>query len=143
LLNLDCRMTCFEARPEWIARLPQSPKLERVCADDLASHVATLPAGAFVLLMTRGHSTDTPILIEALRRGSDFPYVGVIGSNAKRAALRRGILESGISESAFDAVHCPMGLDLGTNHPYEIALSIAAQLVQVRDQLRAARGQGQ
>jgi xanthine dehydrogenase accessory factor len=139
LLNLDCRITCFDARPEWIARLPQSPRLERVCADDLASRIATLPVGACVLLMTKGHSTDTPILIEALRRGSDFPYVGVIGSDAKRAALRRGILESGIEPHAFDAVHCPMGLDFGTNHPYEIALSIVAQLLQVRDQLRAAR----
>jgi xanthine dehydrogenase accessory factor len=133
LLNLDCRVSCFDTRADWIAKLPAHPRLQAVTTDDLPAHVASLPAGAFVLLMTKGHSTDTPILVEALRRRSDFPYVGVIGSAAKRGALRRGLVEAGGDAAAFESVHCPMGLDLGTNHPYEIALSIAAQLVQVRD----------
>ena len=134
LLNLDCRITCFDSRAEWIARLPAHPRLHAIVTDDLASRVASLPAGAFALLMTKGHSTDTPILVEALRRHGDFPYVGVIGSAAKRAALRRGLIELGGDANAFESVHCPMGLALGTNHPYEIGLSIAAQLVQMRDQ---------
>lgn len=133
LLNLDCRVTCFDTRAEWIAKLPAHARLVAVATDDLPGRVATLLAGAFVLLMTKGHSTDTPILVEVLRRRGDFPYVGVIGSAAKRAALRRGLVEAGGDAKAFESVHCPMGLDLGTNHPYEIALSIAAQLVQVRD----------
>jgi xanthine dehydrogenase accessory factor len=136
LLNLDCRLTCHDSRPEWVARLPSHPRLQAVRADDLAGRVAALPAGAFVVLMTKGHATDTPILLEALRR-TDFPYVGVIGSAAKRAALRRGIIEAGGDATAFESVRCPMGLELGTNHPYEIALSIAAELVQVRDRLAA------
>jgi xanthine dehydrogenase accessory factor len=132
LLNLDCRITCLDARGEWLAKLPESAKLVKVHTNELAGQVTTLPAGAFVLLMTMGHSTDTPILVEALRRGG-WGYLGVIGSAAKRAALRRGVLEAGIAEERFAEVHCPMGLDLGTNHPYEIALSIVGQLVQVRD----------
>lgn len=137
LLNLDCRVTCFDSRAEWIAKLPVHPRLRAVATEDLAAQVALLAGGSFVLLMTKGHSTDTPILVEALRRGGDFPYVGVIGSAAKRAALRRGLVEAGGDAEAFEAVHCPMGLELGTNHPYEIALSIAAQLVQVRDEVKS------
>lgn len=132
LLNLDCRVTCFDSRTEWLGRLPESPKLTKVHSTDLAAEVTRLPEGSFLLLMTMGHSTDRPILVEALRRGT-FKYVGVIGSAAKRAALRKAVLEAGISEEAFAAVHCPMGLDLGTNHPYEIAVSIVAQLIGVRD----------
>ena len=135
LLNLDCRVTCLDSRADWIAKLPVHPKLHAVTTDDLAARVPSLAPGTFVALMTKGHSTDTPILLEALRR-TDFPYVGVIGSAAKRAALRRGVLEGGGEARAFESVHCPMGLNLGTNHPYEIALSIAAQLVQVRDRVR-------
>jgi xanthine dehydrogenase accessory factor len=67
----------------------------------------------------------------------------VIGSDAKRAQLRRGIVEAGGDAEAFEAVRCPMGLELGTNHPYEIALSIAAEMVQVRDRVKAAAGRGQ
>ena len=136
LLNLDCRITCFDTRPDWIAKLPTHPRLRAITTEDLPAQAASLPAGAFVLLMTKGHSTDTPILVELLRRQGQFPYIGVIGSAAKRAALRRGLLELGGDATAFESVHCPMGLDLGTNHPYEIALSIAAQLVQVRDGAR-------
>lgn len=132
LLNLDCRLTSLDTRKEWLDKLPDSPKLNKIHTDNLASHVATLPQDAAVLLMTMGHSTDVPVLIEALRRGG-FPYLGVIGSAAKRAKLKTGILDSGISEESFATVHCPMGLDIGTNHPYEIALSISAQLLQLRD----------
>jgi xanthine dehydrogenase accessory factor len=137
LLNLDCRILCCDSRPEWLSRLPDSPRLVTTLADDPAGQVARLPAGAFVLLMTMGHSTDAPILVQALRRG-DFVYLGVIGSAAKRAALKKGVLEAGIDPEKFAAVHCPMGLDLGTNHPYEIAISIAAQLIQLRDAPRPA-----
>jgi xanthine dehydrogenase accessory factor len=135
LLNLDCRLTCLDTRADWLDKLPaNSPKLTKHHATDLAAHVQTLPAGAFVLLMTQGHGTDLPILIETLRR-HDLPYVGVIGSAAKRAALKKGVQAANIPEETFAKVHCPMGLDLGTNHPHEIAISIAAQLLQVRDRL--------
>jgi xanthine dehydrogenase accessory factor len=143
LLNLNCRVSCFDSRAEWVGKLPASAKLEAVATEDLPGRVAGLAAGTFVVLMTKGHSTDTPILLEVLRRGTDFPYVGVIGSDAKRAQLRRGIVEAGGDAQAFEAVRCPMGLELGTNHPYEIALSIAAEMVQVRDRVKAAAGRGQ
>ena len=132
LLNLDCRITSLDSRKEWLDKLPDSPKLNRIHTDNLAAQVANLPQDASVILMTMGHSTDVPILIEALRRGG-FPYLGVIGSAAKRAQLKKGILQAEIPETSFAGVHCPMGLDIGTNHPYEIALSIASQLLQIRD----------
>jgi len=132
LLNLDCRLTSLDTRKEWLDKLPDSPKLNKIYTDNLAAQVANLPQDASVVLMTMGHSTDVPILIEALRRGG-FPYLGVIGSAAKRAQLKKGILQAEIPEASFAGVHCPMGLDIGTNHPYEIALSIASQLLQIRD----------
>jgi xanthine dehydrogenase accessory factor len=139
LLNLDCRVTCLDPRADWLAKLPESPKLTKLTVTDLAAHVDALAAGASVLLMTTGHSTDLPILVRALRRAEKFAYLGVIGSAAKRAALRRGVLAAGIDDAAFATVHCPMGLDLGTNHPFEIAISVVAQLLAVRDAPRPGR----
>jgi xanthine dehydrogenase accessory factor len=132
LINLDCKLTCIDLRKEWLDKLPDSPRLTKKHVENLAAQVPSLDDGAFVLMMTQGHSFDQPVLIELLRAGR-FGYVGVIGSKAKRAALRRGVLEAGIAPELFETVHCPMGLDLGTNHPYEIAISIAAELIQVRD----------
>ena len=132
LVHLDCRITCIDPRAEWLERLPQSPNLTKIQSDDMPSLVKTLPDDAYVILMTMGHTTDKPILIEILRT-RHFPYLGVIGSAAKANILRRDLDEAGLPDDAKRAFHCPIGLDVGTNHPYEIAVSIAAQLLQVRD----------
>jgi xanthine dehydrogenase accessory factor len=131
-------VTCIDPRQEWLDKLPASPKLTRVRSDDMPSLVKTIPDDAFVILMTMGHSTDKPILIEILRTRT-FPYLGVIGSDAKAAILRRDIAEAGLPEEAKRAFFCPIGLDLGSNHPYEIAVSVVAQMIGIRDRLRAAR----
>jgi xanthine dehydrogenase accessory factor len=137
LVQLDCRVTCYDTRPEWLDRLPDSPRLSRVHSSDLPNEVSALPEGAFVLLMTMGHATDRPILIEILR-SRRFPYLGVIGSRAKAARLRKDVDEAGLPAEARDAFHCPIGLPIGSNHPTEIAVSIVAQLLQVRDLVRSA-----
>lgn len=138
LIHLDCHVTCIDPREEWMAKLPDSPKLTKVLAPDMPSIVKTLPNDAYVVLMTMGHTTDKPILVEILRTRV-FPYLGVIGSDAKANILRRDIAEAGLPEEAARAFFCPIGLALGTNHPYEIAVSVAAQLLEVRDARLASR----
>ena len=136
LLNLDCCITCFDTRPEWIDRLPAEPKLTARLVPDLPAQVAGLPRDAYICLITMGHASDAPVLAEILKRDVDFPYVGVIGSKAKRRALTRSLAELGVDAPRNTQYHCPMGLPIGSNHPYEIAISIAAQLLQVRDARR-------
>ena len=131
LVHFDCQITCIDPRAEWLAKLPQSPKLTAIQSSDMPSVVKTLPDDAFVVLMTMGHSTDAPILIEILR-SRKFPYVGVIGSDAKANILKRDLAAAKVQGD----FHCPIGIEIGTNHPYEIALSAIAQLIQQRDALR-------
>jgi len=138
LVHVDCHLTCIDPRQEWLDKLPDSPKLTRVRSDDMPSLVKTIPGDAFVVLMTMGHTTDKPILIEILRTRT-FPYLGVIGSDAKAAVLRRDVGEAGLPDDAKRAFFCPIGLDLGSNHPYEIAVSASAQMIRIRDELRASR----
>jgi xanthine dehydrogenase accessory factor len=138
LVHLDCHLTCIDPRQEWLAKLPSSPRLDPVLAPDMPALVQTLPADAFVVLMTMGHTTDKPILLEILRTRK-FPYLGVIGSDSKAIILKRDVAAAGLPEEAQKAFFCPVGLDLGTNHPYEIAVSIIAQMLSVRDRLAAER----
>lgn len=132
LIRLDCRVTCIDPRPEWLERLPVSSRLHRVQSSDMPSEVSKIPDGSFVLLMTMGHTTDRPILIEILRTRK-FPYLGVIGSNAKAKRLRQDIVDAGLPEELTRAFFCPVGLDLGSNHPHEIAIAVTAQMLQSRD----------
>ncbi|HVS31277.1 MAG TPA: XdhC family protein, partial [Thermoanaerobaculia bacterium] len=113
LLQLDCRVTCIDPRQEWLDRLPQSPKLSPVRSDDMPAEVARVPDGSFVLLMTMGHTTDKPILIEILRTRT-FPYLGVIGSNSKAKRLRQDIIAAGLPGEAQGAFFCPVGLPIGS-----------------------------
>ncbi len=141
LLNkLDCRITCIDSRVEWLDKLPESTKIRRVLLTEMKDFVEETPKDSFVLLMTMGHSTDKPILLEILKRWKDvkYPYLGVIGSDAKAARLRKDISEAGLPDELSKVFFCPIGLPLGSNHPQEIAVSVSAQLLQVRDAVVAA-----
>jgi len=137
LLPLECRITCIDPRADWLARLPSNPRLAKVFTEDPPEQVASLPAEAFVLCMTMGHRTDRPILEEIFRRGRRFPYLGVIGSKAKRAVLERELQAAGVAKDELKSFHCPIGIELGSNSPGEIAVSVVAQLIQERDAWRS------
>ncbi|MEM9915185.1 MAG: xanthine dehydrogenase accessory protein XdhC [Planctomycetota bacterium] len=130
LESLPCAVTCIDPRAEWLAKLPESTATR--CVEHPAEEVEKLPGDAFVLCMTQGHRSDFPVLQRIFELGRGFPFLGVIGSDAKAAVLRRELKDAGIAEEAID-FRCPVGLPIGSNHPAEIAVSIAAQLLEMRD----------
>lgn len=134
LLTLDCNVTCVDNRSEWLDRLPESPRLKKIFAEEMRTEVVKLPAQAFIMLMTQGHKFDVPILKEVLSTRTP-PYLGVIGSKVKAVVLRKELAESGFSSDQIERLHCPMGLPLGDSSPAEIAVSMVAQIIQVRDRL--------
>lgn len=84
----------------------------------------------YVCVMTRGHAHDADALACALRTPARF--VGMIGSSRKRAAIYERMLGQGFSQGQLDAVHCPIGLEIGADSPEEIAVSIMAQIIEAR-----------
>lgn len=136
LAPLNCQIVVCDPRREWLDRLPRTGNTRYVQADAPETLVPSMPDHAFLLCLTRGHASDRPVLQRALAE-RNFPFVGVIGSAAKAALLRRELIASGLSEERARQFHCPIGLTFGSNAPHEIALSIAAQLLTVRDRLRS------
>ncbi len=132
LVPLACTLTVIDSRNDWLERLPHSRNLKKITSETPADLIPGLPESAFVLCMTKGHTTDRPVLQRALAE-RNFPFVGVIGSDAKAAILRRELIANGLPPDRAEKFVCPVGLPFGTNHPHEIALSIAAQLVSERD----------
>jgi len=131
LAGLNCHVNVFDTRPEMLAALPQSSNVTACLAEPLEDGVEQVPDEAFVVVMTQGHRTDKPIL-ERILKTRQFPYLGVIGSASKAAVLRRELRESGVPEGTAEAFRCPLGLPIGRDTPEEIAISIAAELLQVR-----------
>ncbi|MCH2203874.1 MAG: xanthine dehydrogenase accessory protein XdhC [Fuerstiella sp.] len=134
LVQLNCRVNCFDSRPDWLAKLPSHPKLVTHCPTELYSAVKDQPVNTFFLLMTQGHASDLPVLTEILQT-RDAPYVGVIGSPQKASVLRRELREQAIPSDKIDSFYCPVGVPLGNNTPAEISISVIAQLLQQRDEL--------
>ncbi|MBY0402887.1 MAG: XdhC family protein [Cyanobacteria bacterium] len=139
LLRLDSQVLCIDSRPEWLEKLPKSSKLKICHAEPMADQVRLIPPNAFVVLMTMGHQSDVPILLEILKTQETgqlpLSYLGVIGSKAKAQRLKKAVREAGLPPEAETSFYCPIGLSLGNNHPQEIAISLLAQCLQIRDRL--------
>ncbi len=131
LLSLECQLTVIDERQDWLDKLPQDPKLTKVCLTPLAAFVPKLAEDTFVISMTQGHSHDLPV-IHAVLDGWMPPYLGVIGSDSKARVIKRDLKGLGVPEDRIQQIRCPIGLTLGSRSPNEIAISIAAQLLMVR-----------
>lgn len=85
---------------------------------------------SYLVIVTRGHLHDKKILGELLRIPS--AYLGMIGSRRKRDLIYKTLEEDGFAKEEFLRVHSPIGLDIAADTPEEIAISIVAELIQVR-----------
>lgn len=120
--------TLFDCRPEF-ANADKSHGAQQAVVGDYNAIAAslTLDERDYVLIMTHSHQHDFAVLEQVLRQ--PLAYVGFMGSRRKIATARECMLEAGISESALEAVHMPIGLDIKAETPEEIAVSIAAECI--------------
>ena len=132
LAPLDFRVAVYDDRPEFTRRelFPTAEEIRLVDFNRLSDFV-TLGEEDYVCVMTRGHAYDTAVQAQILRQKP--AYVGVIGSRAKAAGVRKRLLEEfGLTEEDVNRITTPIGLAIQAETPAEIAISIAAQLIQVR-----------
>ena len=95
---------------------------------------AALPfsADAFVVIATHDHQTDQRLAERVLAR--PFRYAALVGSQRKAAMTRERCRNKGLADDVIAQLRCPAGLDIGAETPEEIAISIVAEMVQVRRQ---------
>lgn len=84
----------------------------------------------FIVIVTRGHLGDYDVLKWALT--TDAAYIGMIGSHSKREKIYARLREEGVSNEAIARVVSPIGIPIAGETPFEIAISILAQLIDVR-----------
>ncbi|MGI9467393.1 MAG: XdhC family protein [Rubripirellula sp.] len=134
LTQLHCRVTCIDPCTQWIEKIADHPKLNKLTTDDPASLVTEFPTNTFFVLISRGHAVDLPVLAEILST-RNAPYIGVIGSHQKAKVLKRELTAAGISTQKQQSFVCPIGLPIGNHTAAEISISIIAQLIQRRDEI--------
>lgn len=140
--GVDFHVTVVDDRPEFAdpERFPAATALlapslnEKDCAAVLDA-LRPAPCDGIVII-TRGHAHDRDALAAALPTAAG--YIGMIGSKGKRAAVYKNLREQGWPHDRLDGVHSPVGLPIGAETPQEIAVSIVAELIAWRKQVRAA-----
>ncbi|MDR0496552.1 MAG: XdhC family protein [Treponema sp.] len=133
LAHLDFRCIVFDDREEF-ARADLFPQAEKVIHGDFNNIGAylNLTDKDYAVIVTRGHLWDFEAWAFAL--ASQAVYIGIIGSKTKHELVKAKLRERGFDNAVLSAprVHAPIGLDIKSETPAEIALSIAAELVLTR-----------
>jgi len=133
LAPLPFTVRWIDSRPDQFPQfVPQN--VVTVCTDAADRELAEAPRDAFVVVMTHSHPLDFDITVAALRRTFDF--VGLIGSETKRARFASFARQMGLAEVDIDRLVCPIGIaEIKGKEPPVIAAALTAQLLIVSEQV--------
>ena len=141
------KVAIIDDRPKY-ANPERFPHADSFYIDDWEASLQKLPVSemSYLFIATRSHQFDLTCLRFAVQ--SPAKYIGMLGSGKKNRSLLELLEKEGIEPSKFDRVSVPVGIDIGSETPEEIAISLAAELIAARknqnirllkDTLRRAR----
>jgi xanthine dehydrogenase accessory factor len=133
---LDFEVTVIDDRLEFANR-ERLPEVDHIITEDIGEALTNLPKteDSYFVIVTRGHSHDAEALKACI--DSDVAYIGMIGSARKIALMRKNFLDQDwATPSQFDRVHAPIGIDIQSKTVQEIAVSICAELILIRNKVQ-------
>lgn len=137
LSTLPCEIRWIDSRAD---EFPESlpPTVLTCLSEHPEQEIDSAPAGCHVLVLTHNHALDERICAAALNN-PDVAWCGLIGSASKRRRFLQRLQARGISDTRLArCLCCPIGdPSLGNKHPGEIAISVAAQILQLRQRALA------
>jgi xanthine dehydrogenase accessory factor len=131
---LDFEVTVIDDRSEY-ANSFNIPDADHLVVDNIGNALRGIDKtpDTYIVIVTRGHTGDAEALRACL--DADVAYIGMIGSKRKISLMREEFISRGwATESQWNTVHAPIGLEIGSKTVQEIAVSISAQLVHIRYQ---------
>lgn len=129
---LDFRVVVSDDRPEFCTpeANPDADLLLPVPMAEIPGQFTITPQ-TYIVVTTRGVTIDVPGLPPLL--DAPAPYLGIIGSKRRWLTTRKGLLDAGIDEIKLQRVISPIGLELNAETPEEIAVSIMAEIIMLRN----------
>jgi xanthine dehydrogenase accessory factor len=135
---MDFHVTVIDDRLLYANR-ERFPDADEILVGDMAQmlkEMAITPS-CYIVLITRGHAYDEPCLRQIMH--GQAKYIGMIGSRRRiKACFQRFREEEKVTEEAIERIYAPIGLDIATETPAEIALSILGEVIKVRRGGKAA-----
>jgi xanthine dehydrogenase accessory factor len=133
ILNLVGFFTVvIDDRPDFADsdRFPTADRIVVPESFESAMELLPIDEDSYIVIVTRGHVHDKNVLRQALETPAG--YIGMIGSKKKVAQIFEALAAERVTGDDLARVHSPIGLPIGAETPEEIAISIAAELIQVR-----------
>lgn len=129
---LGLPVLAMDDREEYAAQL-RAAGADTVLCQPFDAALEQVPGGSetYFVVVTRAHAFDVACLEKILRKPA--AYVGMMGSRGRSALVRRQLLEQGVDAQRVEALCAPIGLPIGSQTAEEIALSILAQVVSVKN----------
>jgi xanthine dehydrogenase accessory factor len=136
--QIGYRVTVCDPRTVFLTRerFPDADELSDEWPDQFLSH-APVDARTAICMMTHDLKFDVPALKLAFESSAGF--IGAIGSEKTRADRTERLREAGVGDAELARLHAPVGIQIGARTPDEVAVSIAAQLIEANVVARAKR----
>lgn len=131
--KLDFHITIFDDRPELNTLVRNNTVNDIAILEDYENIAGHIPntQDVYVVIMTLGYASDK-VAIKQLC-GRDFKYFGVLGSKAKMAMLMKELKDEGLDKESLARIRTPIGIPINSRTPEEIAVSIAAEIISVKN----------
>lgn len=128
---VDFNVTVVDDREEFANR-ERFPEADNIIVKDFAEAFRYLDFSCepYVVIVTRGHSHDAIVLEKSIEQPSR--YIGMIGSKRKVRMVLDYLRDKGVDKNIIESIYAPIGIDINSETPQEIAISIVAQLIQTR-----------
>lgn len=136
---LHIKVTVIEDRPMFANQARQAGADEVIC--DSFAHALEAIEGdldTYFVIVTRGHRYDKVCLEAILNK--NYAYVGMMGSRSRVRLLKQAMAEEGFSEEQLLSLHAPIGLDIHSETPEEIAVSILGEIISVKNARKCSEG---
>ena len=130
--RLGFMVTVIEDRPKF-ADHARAAGADQVLCELFSDGLSKIrgDSDSWFIIVTRGHRYDTECLEAILRK--PYAYVGMMGSRRRVAIVKDQLEAKGVCREALDGVHTPIGLKIGAETPEEIAVSVMAEIIQVKN----------
>jgi xanthine dehydrogenase accessory factor len=130
---LDFYTVIFDDRKEF-ANEERFSEADEVFQGSIAENLTNFYIGEkdYIVIVTRGHEQDSNALKAVVSRGA--AYIGMIGSSRKNECVMKKLLEEGLSKEDLDKVYAPIGLNISSEEPEEIAFGILSEILLVKNQ---------
>jgi xanthine dehydrogenase accessory factor len=122
----------IEDRPEFATRerFPEARELLIGKPDELAGQI-NFSSNDYVAIVSRSHEIDFQVLRRVITK--PYHYLGLIGSKKKRLQIFDRLRDEGFTAEQINTIHTPIGLEIGAESPQEIAVSIMAELIKIKN----------